>query len=440
MCSVKSPTRFFRTHGDYVLYVQQRACVHELHVRAPANLSAVQDGDIELSELSRMAVLTFLGNEGPASRATIARGLDLSPATVTQVTRRLIHQGVVEPLYFAPSDGGRPGQLLGLIGAAGRAIGVKVAADHIAVVEVRLDGQVLASTTEPFDAVATNATDKLLSSLKPFLRSGEDHLLGVGVCVPGVVRRPDVGDVDADVLGWADMPLGARLRATIDVPVLVENDVKALAVAERLYGRGKTRRSFVVITIGRGVGFASVSNGALQRGATGAAGELAHLVISSNGPKCACGQRGCLEAYVGADGLISAGRAAGALSASSGLDRLADMATRGDATAHSVFARAGQRLAHAVAPAVAALNPELIIVAGEGTVSWRHWDYAFRTSLRRRLPIQMRATPIEVDSWDDTSWARGAAAIVLATPFDRHALAGNQRKEVLTRLHGRDLR
>src|ERR1039458_4895761 len=68
-------------------------------------------------------------------------------------------------------------------------------------------------------------------------------LLGVGVCVPGVVARPDVGDVDADVLGWSGMPLGRDLRRAMGVPVLIENDVKAFAVAQRLYGVGRSRRS-----------------------------------------------------------------------------------------------------------------------------------------------------------------------------------------------------
>ncbi|MGA3218493.1 MAG: ROK family transcriptional regulator [Acidimicrobiales bacterium] len=396
----------------------------------------MNDEDVGASDLTRIAVLALLGRDGPASRATIARDLDLSPATVSQVTRRLIQQGVVEPLYYAPSEGGRPGQLLGLVADAGHAIGVKLAADHLVLVDVRLDGHVLATTTESFDALALDAIPRLLASLRAFVGTGATRLLGVGVCVPGVVARPDVGDVDADVLGWSRMPLGRELRQAIGVPVLIENDVKALAVAERLYGLGRTRRSFVVVTVGRGVGFACVNNGVLERGSQGGAGEVGHVVVSNNGPPCACGQRGCLEAYIGADGLVAAGRAAGLLRSGQGLDRLTRLADRGDTGARHVFARAGQRLAFGIAPVIAALNPELLLVAGEGTASWQHWDTAFRSSLARRLPGWMRDTEVEVDQWDESSWARGAAAIVLATPFDRNALAGQQRLQVLARLHG----
>ncbi len=395
------------------------------------------DGD-ELSggDLTRMAILALLGRDGPASRATIARELDMSPATVTQVTRRLIEQQLVEPLSFEPSEGGRPGQLIGLIAGAGHAIGVKLALDHLALVDVRLDGTVVATRTDDYDARARSAVEDLIAALETFVRGGGTRLLGIGIGVPGFVGRPDVGDVVADVLGWDQLPLGSHLRRSIGVPVLIENDVKALAVAERLFGLGRSRRSFVVVTIGRGVGFASVSEGVVQRGSHGGAGELGHVVVSSNGPACACGSRGCLEAYVGADGLLSSARDVGAIRSGQGFDRLLAAADRGDAKAREVLARAGQRLGAAVAPAIAALDPEVIIVGGEGTTHWRHWDQAFRRTLVRRLPHALRDVAVEVDEWDDYSWARGAAAIVLATPFDRHAPAGEQRTEVLARLHG----
>ncbi len=365
----------------------------------------------------------------------MARELNLSPATVSQVTRQLIHQGVVEPLYFAPSEGGRPGQLLGLVGDSGRAVGAKVAADHVVLVDVRLDGQVMATHTEDFDATAEGAVSKLSGLLSSFVGRGLSRLLGVGVCVPGVVGRPDIGEVDAEVLGWAGVPLGSHLRQDLGVPVLVENDVKALAVAERLFGKAQERPNFVVLTVGRGVGFASVCNGAVQRGAHGGAGEIAHVIVSPNGRPCACGQRGCLEAYVGMEGLVDAGRTSRILDKGQGVDELRAAAERGDVRAREVFARAAQRLAQAIAPVLAALNPDAVLIAGEGVASWQYWDASFRNTLVHRLPHWMRQLPIEVDEWDDTSWARGAAALVLAAPLDRNASAGEQRPQVLARLH-----
>lgn len=395
------------------------------------------DGDsFAGSDLTRMAVLALLGRRGPASRATIARELEVSPATVSQVTRRLIQQGVLEPLEYEPSEGGRPGQLLGLVSTAGRAVGVKLATDHLVLVDVRLDGHVISTRSEPYHALAPDAVARLVESVESFLKVGSGRLLGIGVGVPGVVERPDIGDVDAAVLGWSNMPLGRHLRNAVGIPVLIENDVKALAVAERLYGRGRARRNFVVITIGRGVGFACVADGTLQRGARGGAGELGHVSVSADGPPCACGRHGCLEAYIGANGLIRAANAIGALRPGQSLERLSELADRGDELARQVYAVAAERLARATAPAIAAFDPEVVIVAGEGTSEWRHWDRAFRSVLETLLPSSIRDTPIEVDEWEESSWARGAGAIVLATPFERNALAGDQRPQVLARLHG----
>ncbi|MGC8628305.1 MAG: ROK family protein, partial [Acidimicrobiales bacterium] len=162
---------------------------------------------------------------------------------------------------------------------------------------------------------------------------------------------------------------------------------------------------------------------------------IAHVVVSPSGRQCACGQRGCLEAYIGAEGLVEAGRTIGVLKSGEALDQLATCADNGDARAREVFARAAQRLAQAVAPVLAALNPDVVVVAGEGVAFWRYWDTSFRNTLAHRLPHWMCHLPIEVDEWDDTSWARGAAALVLATAFDRNAPAGEQRPQVLARLH-----
>ncbi len=283
-------------------------------------------GSVLGADLRSTAVLALLGRRGPTSRADIARELEMSPASVGQVTKRLIEQGVLETLDRAPSKGGRPGQRLGLVGTAGRAVGVKVAADHLAIVDMRLDGQAISSRTDPFDTNGPDAISRLALRLQPFVDEGEAPLLGIGIGVPGIVSRPDVGQVDAPVLNWSGVNIGRHLRGALGVPIIVENDVKALAVAERLYGSGRMRRDFVVITIGRGIGFASAADGVVRRGARGGAGEIAHVVVEPDGPLCACGARGCLEALVGADGLLKIARSEGLLGPSQGPEWLEDLA------------------------------------------------------------------------------------------------------------------
>ncbi|MGV2900771.1 XylR family transcriptional regulator, partial [Microbacterium sp. AGC62] len=95
------------------------------------------------SDIMRSAVLAQVGALGPTSRASLARLLSVSPALVTQITKQLIADGLLVELDHSPSQGGRPARLLGLVADAGRVIGVKVAADHVTVVEVGIDGTVV---------------------------------------------------------------------------------------------------------------------------------------------------------------------------------------------------------------------------------------------------------------------------------------------------------
>ena len=390
-------------------------------------------------DLTQTAVLALLGRAGPMSRADVARELEISPPTVTSVVRRLLEQSMVRELEDqAPSRGGRRGQLIGLVGTAARAIGVKVAADHVAIVEARLDGSVLAAHTLAFEATAPDPAGRLAATLRPFVEEQEDiPLLGLGVGVPGVVDSPDSGRVHAAVLGWRDVPLGRHLHGALGLPVLVENDVNALAVAEQLFGRGRRHRDFLVLTIGSGVGLGIVTGGSVYRGSRGGAGEFGHFPVDPvGGMPCACGNRGCLETIVGSAGLVRAGLTAGVLRARQGVERLQELADRGDLRAGAVYAQAAGVLARAVAALVTVLDPEVVIVLGEGAAAWQHWDAAFRAGLTGAIPAPMSQTPIEVEPWDDAAWAQGAAAIVLATPLDLAKPAGRQTEQVLARFHG----
>ncbi|MFI9838462.1 ROK family protein [Nonomuraea sp. NPDC051941] len=389
-------------------------------------------------DLTRTAILALLGTVGPLSRSEIARRLDLSPATVTQLTRELMGHGMLEELDLTPSRGGRPAMRLGLVGSAGRALGVKVTAEHLVLVDVRLDGEVLGSWERPFDPSAPDALDSLAGAISSVVaESSADErtppLLGIGVGVPGSVDDQAAGTVNAPTLGWRAMAVGDWLRRRLELPVLVENDVNALAAAERLYGRGRTHRDFLVVTIGRGVGAAIVADGRVYRGARGGAGEFGHLPVDPGGPVCGCGARGCLEAYVGAAGLLAAARAK---NVHLDLPALGRAAAGGDAGAREVFAEAGAILGRATAGLINVVDPEVVVVLGEGTADWPLWRASFDAALRAQLYPGRRDISVEVESWDDTSWAQGAAALVLATPFDAAGAAGEQGRLVRARLIG----
>ncbi|GAA1007437.1 sugar kinase [Acrocarpospora pleiomorpha] len=399
---------------------------------------AVQRYSTDRGDLTRTAILALLGTVGPLSRTEIARQLDLSPATVTQLTRELMGHGMLEELELEPSRGGRPAQKLGLIGSAGRALGVKVTTDHLVIVDVRLDGEVLGAWERPVDTTSPRALDDLVDAVADAVSrtAADPPLLGIGVGVPGSVEDQAIGTVNAPTLGWQATPVGDRLRRRLDLPVLVENDVNALAAAERLYGRGRTHRDFLVLTIGRGVGAAIVTDGRVYRGARGGAGEFGHVPMLAAGPVCGCGNQGCLESLVGAAGLVGAARTRMELPEDAGVADVGRAAAGGDAAAQAVFAEAGAVLGRAAAGLINVVDPEVVVVLGEGTADWAYWQVGFDPAIRAHLYPGRRDISVEVESWDDTSWAQGAAALVLATPFDAAGAAGEQGRLVRARLIG----
>lgn len=387
------------------------------------------------TDVNRSAILAQLGANGPASRAELARVLGVSPALMTQLVKDLLADGLLVELEQAPSNGGRPARMLGLAASSSRAIGVKVVADHVAFVEVGIDGRVLRSASEPFDAASSTYLTELVERIRHFISGGTGAtLLGVGVGVPGSVDLPGSGVVDAPQLGWSGVELGAGLRRALGLPVIVENNVNALAVAERLYGLGRSHDNFLVVTIGTGIGAGIVVEGSVLRAASGGAGEIGHIPITDGGPRCSCGNDGCLEAHIGEAALVARARELGVISGTAGIAALQAAAEAGDERAAQIYSEAGALLGRTLAGIVHTIDPAFVVVLGEGVVAWRHWSYGFEPAFRSHLLRHRRSLPVEVETWQDESWAQGAAALVLATPFDAAGDAGDQGRLIRARL------
>lgn len=384
--------------------------------------------------LVQSALLGMLGTRGPTSRADLARALDVSSATVTQLSKSLISRGLVAELDTTPSRGGRPARLLGLVRSAGTAIGVKVTTDHLAVVEVALDGTIESSQTVPFDSTQPDALDRLAHLLQDAVGRAGGQLLGVGVGIPGAVDSRASGVVEAPTLGWSDAQVGPILGARLGLPVLVENDVNALTVADRLYGAGRDHRSYLVITIGRGVGCGIVIDGVVHRGANGGAGEIGHIAVTPDGPECECGSRGCLETYVGERALLSTARDRGVVVPGAAIADLLAAARGEDQAAQRIYADAGHILGRALAGVVQTLDPEVVVLLGEGIDAWEFWESGFEYAFRSSLMPNRRGIPFVVEPWADDRWALGAASLVLSSPFDHVGAGGDQGRMVRERL------
>ena len=374
----------------------------------------------ELRDVNRSAVLSLIGQHGPMSRAEIARRLGVRPGTVTALARGLIASGIVRPVNTVASNGGRPAELLALLGSAAVAIGAKVAEDHLAIVCANLDGTVLTSRTVPFEAMAANPFMTLAQVLESDVRAAESEhlLLGVGLGVPGFEDPYGTGVVQAPLLGWRHLPLGEHLTRALGTPVLVDNDVNTLAIAESLYGVGRGFSNFLTVTIGRGVGMGIVIAGELYRGGRGAAGEFGHVCVDRDGPLCECGKRGCLEMLTSDRALVATARNRRIIDESGGAAELAMKAGSGHTGALEIYRDAGTILGRALASVAVVLNPQAIVIGGEGTLAWPYLSESFHHAFSGdSFPPMRDASSVHVERWDDDKWALGAASLVLRAPF-----------------------
>jgi len=371
-------------------------------------------------DMTRTAVLAILARQGSISRAEIAERLELSPATITTITRRLLGEGLIVEGEPRTPQTGRPSIPLELVPSAAHALGVQVAHEHVTGVLTRLDATVVDGFRHPFDPGAPDAVDALTALIRSEIDAAARRglpLLGVGVAVPGVVE-PETGTLRMSVrLGWTGMPLAARLREALGLPVFVDNDISAVTAAERLYGPGADCADFLLVAIGQGIGLGMVLDGAPYRGAAGAAGEFGHLPILPDGPVCSCGNRGCLETQVSTEALLRRARGLGIVSDVAELEDLRAAAEGGDRRAARLLRQAGELLGRTLAGSVNLLGPEAVVVIGEITLLWPHLAESFHRALAAHLLPCVRETRIDVRPWADDLIAVGAAGIVLAAPL-----------------------
>jgi predicted NBD/HSP70 family sugar kinase len=266
-------------------------------------------------------------------------------------------------------------------------------------------------------ARAAKAIDRLMDGID----AAHDRLAGVGLCMPGTIDWQTGVCQLAPFFNWHDVHVGELLHDLTGVPVAVDNDVNALAVAESLFGRGRTARDFAVITLGRGVGAGLVTGGRVYRGASGGAGEFGHVVSELGGRRCECGKAGCLEAYVGEQALLGRVHEQGRRYADVDIDAFLDLVAADDRIAEPIHAEAITRLGAAIANLVNLLNPELVVLGGESAMLTDEFVTALRPKIDEHTFGGLADSfDIQLDEWrsDPTAWARGAASLAMEHIFD----------------------
>lgn len=372
-----------------------------------------------MRRMNEASVFGIIHDAGPISRTEIARLSGLSPAAITGITAALIEDGIVMEESTGVSTGGRRPTLLAINRAAAVAIGVKLTTEHVVVALTDLGANPVEQRSVPLgeDLAPEAVTDVLGAVIDEVRRAHRDRrIIGLGIGMAGVIDR-DAGTCRfSPFLPWRDVPIRDMVAGRTGLPVIVENDVNALTIAERWFGVGAATPDFLVVTLGRGVGMGIMLRGRLYRGARDGAGEFGHVTIVEGGARCNCGKRGCLEAYISEPALQQA--VIDVTGQEIPLDDAADRARAGDGQLATVFRDAGRLLGLALANTISVLNPGLVILSGEGS---RVIDLMLpslrETCARECFDGFFEDVRLVVEPWGDDVWARGAAALVLDTYF-----------------------
>jgi len=383
----------------------------------------------ETSDSLRLAIFERIRAEGTVARATVAKDLSISPASVTTQTSALMELGLVEELQLAPEQNetvrGRPPIALKVRAESHLVAGVKLSDRENTAVISDFAGTQLASVALPTKAkcdtnAIVEATANLIDAVCAEAGIKPSALSAICVGVPGFVIA-DTGTVLwSPIMTDRHVALANLMSNRMYCPVIIDNDVNLVALAELWFGVGRQISNFAVVTIEHGVGMGLVIDHKLYSGSRGMGIELGHTKVALDGALCRCGQRGCLEAYVADYALVR--EAALAVNAPAPnapiqqvLETLHTEAKDGNLIARSIFERAGKYLAMGMANVVNLFDPELIILSG----ARMQFDYLYSAHILEDMKLHALNSgaalpPVEVHAWGDLVWASGAAAKALS--------------------------
>jgi N-acetylglucosamine repressor len=332
---------------------------------------------------NQLAILRSIREDGPISRVGIKEKTRLSWGTVTICTKELLDRGIVTEIGAVTTGVGRRPVELDLNGSDNFVLGLQLGSLLVRAVLMNVKGAVIDELEIPVDARGTSREILacLLDTGRRILRRrtvSRSLLAGVGIAAPGAV------DFSTGVCLYAphhphlkDVPLKRKFEQAFGVPCFVDHDFNCFVLSEQLFGYGKGIESFICVLVGNGLAAGIVLNGEVYRGADSFAGEFGHTCIDQDGPLCACGNRGCIEAL--ASGSAIAASAVRELPANPGsailtvargelsritAETVAAAARQGDRLARDIFARMGTVLGVGISNLINTFNPQCIILGG----------------------------------------------------------------------------
>ncbi|MFC0187036.1 ROK family transcriptional regulator [Fictibacillus aquaticus] len=392
-----------------------------------------------MKSLNRSLILNTIREHGQISRAEIAKLTKLTPPTVGNIVKELLEAEIVIEQSQGVSKGGRKPTMLVINARSFFMIGVDAGPASVHVIMTDLNADIVQMHEVPLKPGITEADflNLMISGIKEVINSGKastDQIIGIGVAMHGIVDIENGISLFAPNLQLRDIPIKETLEKEFAMIVKVENDARAMALGETWFGNGKDVDHLVCVNVASGVGAGVVINGKLFHGEHDLAGEIGHMCIDLNGPRCTCGNYGCLQTHVSGPAIadraardLSLGKEsilrdmAGNLNELTG-EMLHEAAQKGDRFSIEQFELTGRYLGIGLINLIHLLNPKRIIIGGGVSLAGDYLlESARQTVKTRALTESAKNTEIVLSKLGKNAAAIGAVSLILVELFSTKA-------------------
>ena len=388
------------------------------------NLNKVQTARLAtVRDINRQIVLNYVREREPISRASIARQTALQRSTVSAIVDSLQTAGLIEEIGAGESTGGRRPTLLRLRTAGPIAIGVSVTPTHVNVATCDLAGRILNQREFSVDADADRTFKNVIDCINHFKSINGAAIESVGVSLPGLIDPSAGVAIYVPYFHWRELPVAQMITSATSLPVTIDNDANAVALAELWFGRPEVTdaRDFILVLVAEGVGTGIIIDGQVYRGKRGAAGEFGHMIVGSNAPvACSCGNYDCWEAFSSERATLARYHqicGEGEDQEPVDFSTLIDRALAGESTATQVLSESARYLGIGISNLILGFSPEVVVVGGRIARAWPLIESALRETMERSIRRNLPSARILASTLDKEPALMGSLSLVLASKF-----------------------
>lgn len=371
-----------------------------------------------IRNINRQIVLNYVREREPISRAEIAKETELQRSTVSAIVDSLVTEGFIQEIGVGESSGGRKPTLLQLRKDQPVAVGVDITPTITSVALANLAGEILEEhsfQTSPDSEKTFGQITKRLLKIKPKLKGDS---VEIGVSVPGLVDAATGIVSYVPYFQWRHWNLKQKIQQAAELPVVIDNDANAIALAELWFGGLEhTVKNFVSVLVAEGIGTGIIFDGQIYRGNQGAAGEFGHMVVGSkNKVVCSCGSSQCWEAFASNKATLARYNDLTGEKVEN-IEEIFSLALEQNPEALQIVFETTRYLALGIVNLIVGLSPELIVISGKITRIWSLIEQQLLETVEKNIRQKLPAIKIEASTLGEQPTLQGAVSLSLIHKF-----------------------